>query len=88
MVREFVMDVSTLLYLKWITKGTYCEAQGLCSVLCGSLDGREVWGRMDTCIWMAESLHCSPDTITTLLIYKINYKMQNKKVKKRYLMNE
>ena len=42
MVREFVMDVSTLLYLKRITKGTYCEAQGLCSVLCGSLDGREV----------------------------------------------
>ena len=27
-----------------------------------------VWGRMDTCICMAESLHCSPGTITTLLI--------------------
>ena len=27
-----------------------------CSVLCGNVDGREVWGRMDTCICMAESL--------------------------------
>ena len=27
----------------------------LCSMLCGSPD-REVWGRMDTCIYMAESL--------------------------------
>ena len=38
------------------------------SMLCVSLDGREVWGRMDTCICMAESLNCSPETITTLLI--------------------
>ena len=26
----------------------------LSSMLCGSLDGRGVWGRMDTCICMAE----------------------------------
>ena len=25
------------------------------------------WGRMDTCICMAESFPCSPDTVTTLL---------------------
>ena len=37
-------------------------------MLCGSLDGREVWERMDTCICMSESLHCSPEIITTLLI--------------------
>ena len=37
----------------------------LCSVLCGSLDGSGVRGRMDTCICMAESLHCSPETIIT-----------------------
>ena len=34
----------------------------------GSLDERGVWGRMDTCIRMAESLCCPPETITTLLI--------------------
>ena len=39
----------------------------LCSISCGSLDGRGVWGRMDTRICMAESLCCSPETITTLL---------------------
>ena len=37
-----------------------------CSVLHGSLDGRFL-GRMDACVCMAESLHCSPETITTLL---------------------
>ena len=26
----------------------------LCSMLCGSLDGRGVWGGMDTCICMTE----------------------------------
>ena len=39
----------------------------LCSMLCGSWDVRGVWGKMDTCICMAESLHCSLETITTLL---------------------
>ena len=37
-------------------------------MLSASLDGRVVWGRMDTCVCMAEFLHCSPETITTLLI--------------------
>ena len=40
----------------------------LCSMLHGSLDGRGVWGRIDTCICMAEALCCPPETITTLLI--------------------
>ena len=40
----------------------------LCSMLCVSLDGKGVWGRMDTCICTAESLHCSSETITTLLV--------------------
>ena len=38
-----------------------------CSMLMGSLDGRGVWGRMDPCICMTESLHFLPETITTLL---------------------
>ena len=40
----------------------------LCSMLCGSLDRRGVWERIDACISMAESLRCAPETITTLLI--------------------
>ena len=48
-------------------------------MLCGSLDGRGVWGRMDTCICMPESLLCSPEAITTLLT---GYTPIKKKLKK------
>ena len=56
-------------------------------MLCASLDGREVWGRMDTCIYMAESLHSSPETITTLLIgyTQIENIFMFKKKKKEFL---
>ena len=40
----------------------------LCSTLRANLDGSGIWGKMNTCICMAESLHGSPETITTLLI--------------------
>ena len=40
----------------------------LYSMFCASLDGRGIWGRMDTRICMADSLHYAPKTITTLLI--------------------
>ena len=40
----------------------------LCSMLCGRLVGRRVWRRMVTCICMAESFCCPPETITTLFI--------------------
>jgi len=53
----------------------------LCSMVCGSLDGRGVWRRIDTCICMAEALHCSPETITTLLISYTP--IQNKKFKRK-----
>ena len=43
-------------------------------MLCGSLDGRGVWERLDTRICMAESVHCSSETITTLLINTRQYK--------------
>ena len=49
------------------------------SVLSASLDGTGFWGRMDTCVYMAESLRFSPEMTTTLLI---NYTpIQNKKLK-------
>ena len=48
-------------------------------MLYGSLEGRGTWGRMDTCV--AESLHCPPDTITTLLISYTP--IQNKNLKKK-----
>ena len=57
------------------------EHSELCSTLRGSLDGREVWGRTDTCTCMVESLRGPPETITTLLISYIP--TQNKKLKKK-----
>ena len=62
-------------------QGPTIQHRELCSMLCGSLDGREVWGRMDTCIWMAEFPICSPETIITLLISHIP--IQNKKLKNK-----
>ena len=41
---------------------------------------------MDTCIGMAESLCCAPETITTLLIGYIP--IQNKKLKKKSVANK
>ena len=59
-VREFGMDMYTLLYLKWIINKNQLYSTGN-SVQCHA----EAWtrgefgGRMDTCICMAESLHCA-----------------------------
>ena len=44
-------------------EGSTVQHVELYSILCGSWMGGE-----DTCMCMAESLHCSPETITTLLI--------------------
>ena len=63
------MDMYTLLYLKWITKKVLLAwHMKLCSMLYESLDGRGVWEKMDTCIYMAESLLFSPETITALFV--------------------
>ena len=48
-------------------------------MLCASLDGKGVWGRMNTCICMTESRHCLPGMITKLLIGYTP--IQNKKFK-------
>ena len=76
------MDMYTLLHLKWITNkdllhSTWNSAQ----LLCASLDRSGVWGRMDTCICMAESLRCSPEITTTWLIRYIP--TQNKRFKEK-----
>ena len=40
----------------------------LCPMLCDSLDRRGVWGKVHTCICIAESLCSPPEAITTLLV--------------------
>ena len=55
-------------------------------MLCGRLDEKGVWGRIDTDLCMAESLCCPPEAITTLLIGYITKKLslikKNKKNQK------
>ena len=80
--REFGMDMYTLLYLKWLTNKALLYSTGnsaQCFVVTQMEEGfgkngsMYIYGvpslleRMDPCIYM-ESLHCSPETITTLLI--------------------
>ena len=55
----------TTLYLKCLTNKGLLYSMELCSILCGSLDGRGVLGRKATCTCMAESLFCSPETIAS-----------------------
>ena len=59
-------------------------------MLCASLLGRGVGGRMDMCICMAEFLHCSPKTIRTLLINytPINMFLVLKTLKKREMSRD
>ena len=65
-IREYGMDMYTLLYLKWITnKDPLYSIWNSIQCYVVSLDKRRVWGRVDTCI--TESLCCPPETITTLL---------------------
>ena len=68
MLGKFGMDRYTLLYFKGITNKDLLYSTRNCSRLRGSLDGRGVGGRMVTCICMVESLLCSFEGITTLLI--------------------
>ena len=60
----------TLLYLKWITTKDLLYSTGHSDQWHSGQwqpDGRGFEGRMDTWICMAESLHCSPETITVML---------------------
>ena len=66
----------------------------LCLLLCGSLDGREVWGRMDICVcvcvyiyiyiyifWLSSfTLHLK---LTILLISYTQYKIKRLKLIKK-----
>ena len=73
--------VHTAIFKMEKQQGPAVKHRELYSVLCGSLDGRGVWGRMDSGICIAESLHCSPETITVLLIGYTP--IQNKKFSKK-----
>ena len=62
------MDVYTLLYLKWATSKDLLSSTGN-SAQCyvAAWVGADL-GETDTHIYMAESLHCLPETTTISLI--------------------
>ena len=63
--------MDTLLYLKQITNKDLLCSTGK-SAQCYTAAGvGAFWGRVDTCICMAESLCCSPETTSTLSIIYI-----------------
>ena len=67
-VREFGRSCTHCCIQNGSTSRTYCIAHGnLLNVMCQP-GWKRVWGRMDTCIYMAESLCCLLETITTLLM--------------------
>ena len=58
MIREFGINIHTLLYLKWITNKEQVQHRELCSMVHGSLDGRGVWGE-----WIHVYIRLSPSTV-------------------------
>ena len=67
-LKDFGKVMYTLLYLKWITNknllySTWSSAQCYVPAWVG-----EGLGEMDTCMCMAEPLHCSLEKVTALLI--------------------
>ena len=81
MVREFGMDMYTLLHLKQITNKDVLYSTGN-SAQCyvAAWMGREFGGEwIHVYVCMAESLHSSPETVSPLLIGYAP--IQNKKLK-------
>ena len=65
--REFGINMYTLLYLEWITnKDLLCSTWNSAPCHVATWMGGGVWGRMDTCMCIAESFHCSPENTTAL----------------------
>ena len=52
-------------------------------MLCASLDGRGLWGRADTHLYMAESLCRSPETTPPVLTGYIPLQNKSLKLKKK-----
>ena len=66
-VREVGMDTCTRLYLKWGTSKALLSSTGNPAQVLRQPGREGVWGSTDTCVCVAESLCCPPETITTLL---------------------
>ena len=66
---HFLIRVFWYCFFKKFFPVELCGFFLLCSMLSGSLDGKRVWGRVDTRICVAESFCCPPETVTLLVIW-------------------
>ena len=83
MVKRVWDDTYSLLYLKWIINKDLVYSTGnstRCYASAQTGEGFGGWGGMVTCTYMAESLPCSSETVTMLLI--VYTPIQNKMFKK------
>ena len=60
-------------------QGLPVEHRRHCSMWCGRLVGRGVWGRMDTCMCMAESFCCPPENYLNIVNWLYSNNKQTKK---------
>ena len=83
-VRDFGKVMYTLLYLKWIiNKDLWCSTWNSAQCYVPAWMGGVAWRRTDTCICMAKSLHCSPETTKTLSISHTPLQKRKLKEKKK-----
>ena len=68
MIREFGMDMYTLLYLKWITTKDllYSPCNSAQCYVAAWMGGN--LGKIDACICIAQLLCCLPETVQTFLL--------------------
>ena len=67
-VLKLILHVHTAIFKMDNQQRPTVSHRQLCSILCGSLGGRGVWGRTNTHLCTAESFCCPLETIATLLI--------------------
>ena len=78
------MDRYTVLYLKWIANKDLLYSTGNSAQYDeAAWMGQCFGGRMDMCMWMVESLHCSSEIVTTLLIGYSQYEIKSSKQDKK-----
>ena len=93
MVKGFGMGVYTLLYLTWMTnKGLLYSIWNSVPCYVAPWIGRGVWGRMDSCVCTAESLHHLKPSQHCLLtgytpIKNKKFKKKKKPVTKRQILH-
>ena len=88
-VREFEKVMNTLLYSKWISNKDllYSTCKSTQHYVPAWIVGGGGWGKMGTCLCMAEPLGGSPETTTLLIGYTpIQFNLKFEKIKRNIIL--